>query len=92
MDTTRKLWWGLSTLLIVTFAIMLWMGREIHQQQRTMAVLAVSGDKRLLQPIMELATIGQTGQRIVQPQITDVRLGVLVSRNIGKRRHHCMRL
>ena len=32
MDTTRKLWWGLSTLLIVTFAIMLWMGREIHQQ------------------------------------------------------------
>ena len=32
MDTTRKLWWGLSTLLIVTFAIMLWMGLEIHQQ------------------------------------------------------------
>ena len=32
MDTTKRLWWGLSTLLIVTFAIMLWMGREIHQQ------------------------------------------------------------
>src|SRR5690606_7628322 len=32
MDTTKRLWWGLGALLTVTFAIMLWMGREIHQQ------------------------------------------------------------
>ena len=32
MDTTRRLWLGLATLLIVSFGVLLWMGRDMHQQ------------------------------------------------------------
>ncbi len=32
MSTTRRLWWGLSALLVVGFSILLWMGTEIHRQ------------------------------------------------------------
>ena len=31
MDNTRKLWIGLGTLLAVSFAILLFMGGEIHR-------------------------------------------------------------
>ncbi|KGM56820.1 nitric oxide reductase large subunit [Lysobacter arseniciresistens ZS79] len=31
MDTTRRLWLGLGALLIVSFGIMLWMGRDLYQ-------------------------------------------------------------
>ena len=45
MSTTRKLWLGLSALLIVGFGILLWMGREIHRQAPPMpqAVVTESG-------------------------------------------------
>ncbi|MBP7369885.1 MAG: nitric-oxide reductase large subunit [Arenimonas sp.] len=33
MDTTRKLWIGLITLLCVGFAVLLWMGGEIYRHQ-----------------------------------------------------------
>ena len=36
MDTTKKLWVGLITLLVVGFSVLLWMGGEIHRQQPPM--------------------------------------------------------
>jgi len=32
MDTTRRLWLGLAALLIASFGVLLWMGRDMHQQ------------------------------------------------------------
>ena len=32
MDTTRRLWLGLAALLIASFSVLLWMGRDMHQQ------------------------------------------------------------
>ena len=31
MNTTRKLWLGLAALLIASFAVLLWVGGEIHR-------------------------------------------------------------
>ncbi|MDI9239955.1 nitric-oxide reductase large subunit [Lysobacter sp. LF1] len=36
MNSTRKLWVGLATLLIASFAVLLWVGSEIHRQQPPM--------------------------------------------------------
>jgi nitric oxide reductase subunit B len=36
MDTTKKLWVGLISLLVVGFSVLLWMGGEIHRQQPPM--------------------------------------------------------
>lgn len=48
MDTTRRLWWGLGTLLIVSFGIMLWMGRDIHQQAPPLPQQVVSASGQVL--------------------------------------------
>ena len=32
MDTTRRLWLGLAALLLASFSVLLWMGRDMHQQ------------------------------------------------------------
>jgi CRP/FNR family transcriptional regulator len=36
MDQTRKLWTGLIALLLASFAVLLWMGGEIHRQSPPM--------------------------------------------------------
>ena len=36
MNTTRNLWRGLAALLVTTFAVLLWMGSEIHRQEPPM--------------------------------------------------------
>ncbi len=32
MNTTRRLWTGLAALLVISFGVLLWMGRELYQQ------------------------------------------------------------
>jgi len=56
MSTTRKLWLSLSALLIVGFAVLLWMGREIHRQAPPMpqAVVTDSGAKVYTRADIEL--------------------------------------
>jgi len=34
MDTTRRLWLSLAALLIASFGVLLWMGRDMHQHRR----------------------------------------------------------
>ena len=72
MDTTRKLWWGLSTLLIVTFAIMLWMGREIHQQAPPLPSKIVTESGQVVFTRQELETGRQVWQSFGGQQIGSI--------------------
>ena len=36
MNQTRKLWTGLTALLLASFALLMWMGGEIHRQEPPM--------------------------------------------------------
>ncbi len=42
MDTTRKLWIGLISLLVIGFGVLLWMGGEIHRQAPPMPLAVVT--------------------------------------------------
>ncbi|MGY1409611.1 MULTISPECIES: nitric-oxide reductase large subunit [unclassified Luteimonas] len=44
MDSTRKLWTGLAILLISSFAVLLWVGSEVHRQAPPMPDRVVSTD------------------------------------------------
>lgn len=46
MDTTRRLWLGLAALLIGSFGVLLWMGRDIYQQSPPIPerVVSLSGE------------------------------------------------
>jgi nitric oxide reductase subunit B len=48
MESTRKLWIGLGTLLAVSFAILLFMGGEIHRQAPPMPERVVAADGGVL--------------------------------------------
>jgi nitric oxide reductase subunit B len=45
MSTTRKLWLGLAVLLLASFSVLLWVGKEVHQQAPPLpdAVVTSSG-------------------------------------------------
>src|SRR3546814_16681125 len=42
MSTSRKLWVGLATLLVLSFGVLLWMGGEIHRKAPPMPEQVVS--------------------------------------------------
>ena len=62
MSTTRKLWIGLATLLIVGFGVLLWMGGEVYRQAPPMpqAVVTDKGDTVYTRADME------TGRQVWQ--------------------------
>lgn len=70
MDTTRKLWIGLISLLLIGFGVLLWMGGEIHRQAPPMPVEVVTADG---QTVFTQADI-ETG-RIVWQSIGGQQLG-----------------
>src|SRR5690606_1326124 len=44
MDTTRKLWLGLAALLAASFAVLLWIGGEIHREAPPIPERVVTAD------------------------------------------------
>ena len=48
MDATKKLWLGLGTLLVVSFAVLLWAGTEIFRSAPPMPERVVAEDGRVL--------------------------------------------
>ena len=72
MDTTKRLWWGLSALLIVTFAVMLWMGREIHQQAPPLPSKIVTESGQVVFTREELETGRQVWQSFGGQQIGSI--------------------
>ena len=72
MDTTKRLWWGLSALLIVTFAVMLWMGREIHQKAPPLPSKIVTESGQVVFTKEELETGRQVWQSFGGQQIGSI--------------------
>ena len=72
MDTTKRLWWGLSALLAVTFAVMLWMGREIHQQAPPLPTKIVTESGQVVFTKEELETGRQVWQSFGGQQIGSI--------------------
>ena len=72
MDTTKRLWWGLSALLAVTFAVMLWMGREIHQQAPPLPTKVVTESGQVVFTKEELETGRQVWQSFGGQQIGSI--------------------
>ncbi|QRP62929.1 nitric-oxide reductase large subunit [Rhodanobacter sp. FDAARGOS 1247] len=48
MSTTRKLWLGLAALLVASFAVLLWVGKEVHQQAPPLPTAVVTADGQTL--------------------------------------------
>ena len=46
MNTTRRLWLSLAALLIASFGVLLWMGRDMHQQSPPMPTRVVTESGR----------------------------------------------
>ncbi|MGA0587628.1 nitric-oxide reductase large subunit [Dyella sp. KRB-257] len=44
MTTTRKLWLGLAVLLLASFSVLLWVGKEVHQQAPPLPDAVVTTD------------------------------------------------
>ncbi|MDR2215067.1 MAG: nitric-oxide reductase large subunit [Nevskiaceae bacterium] len=47
-NTTRRLWWGLATLLICAFAVLLWVGYQIYQQAPPIPQQVVTASGRVV--------------------------------------------
>src|SRR6476620_7278611 len=48
MDTTRRLWLSLAALLIASFGVLLWMGRDMHQQAPPLPTRVVTESGRVV--------------------------------------------
>ncbi|KRE89068.1 nitric oxide reductase large subunit [Frateuria sp. Soil773] len=48
MSTARKLWLGLAALLLASFAVLLWVGKEVHQQAPPLPSAVVTSDGHTL--------------------------------------------
>lgn len=70
MDQVRRLWVGLVALLLVSFAVLLWMGGQVHRQAPPMPEAVVDGDGKT---IFTRANI-ETG-RVVWQSIGGMQLG-----------------
>ncbi|HET7557470.1 MAG TPA: nitric-oxide reductase large subunit [Rhodanobacteraceae bacterium] len=56
MSTTRKLWLGLAVLLLASFSALLWVGKEVHQQEPPLpaAVVTTAGQTLYTKADIEL--------------------------------------
>ena len=54
MDTTRRLWLGLGALLVASFGLLLWMGRDVHLQAPPLPEQVVSESGHVLYTRAEL--------------------------------------
>jgi nitric oxide reductase subunit B len=64
MSQTRKLWLGLAALLASTFAVLLWMGGEIHRQEPPMPAKVVNNYGAVLYTRADIDTGRQVWQSI----------------------------
>src|SRR5690606_21399034 len=64
MDTTRRLWIGLGALLIVSFGIMLWIGRDIYQTAPPIPEQVVTESGRVVYTREDIETGRQVWQSI----------------------------
>ncbi len=72
MNRTRKLWLGLAALLAASFAVLLWMGGEIHRQAPPMPESVVAADGSTLYTRSDIETGRTVWQSIGGQQLGSV--------------------
>jgi len=72
MHSTRKLWIGLSVLLLCSFAILLYMGSEIHRQAPPLPEKVLSVDGQVLYTRADIETGRQVWQSIGGQQLGSI--------------------
>ncbi|KAF1687168.1 nitric oxide reductase large subunit [Pseudoxanthomonas broegbernensis] len=72
MNSTRKLWAGLAVLLIASFAVLLWVGSEVHRQAPPMPEAVVSQDGQILYTRQDIETGRQVWQSIGGQQLGSI--------------------
>ncbi|HBK55352.1 MAG TPA: nitric oxide reductase large subunit [Xanthomonadales bacterium] len=72
MNTTRRLWLGLGTLLIASFGVLLWMGGEVHRQAPPMPERVVSESGALIYSRTDIERGRQVWQSIGGMQLGSI--------------------
>ena len=72
MNSTRKLWVGLAALLMASFAVLLWVGGEIHRQAPPMPEQVVSTDGTVVYTRQDIETGRQVWQSIGGQQLGSI--------------------
>ena len=72
MNSTRKLWAGLTVLLIASFAVLLWVGSEIHRQAPPIPEQVVSTDGTVVYTRQDIETGRQVWQSIGGQQLGSI--------------------
>ena len=85
MNTTRKLWIGLGTLLVVSFSVLLWAGGEIFRAAPPMPEKVLVDDGSVLYTRADIETGREVWQSIGGMQLGDEKQG---SDNRGQRGKH----
>ncbi|MBP1475919.1 nitric-oxide reductase large subunit [Frateuria sp. MAH-13] len=72
MSTTRKLWLGLAALLLASFAVLLWVGKEVHQQAPPLPSAVVTTDGHTLYTRADIEQGRQVWQSIGGQQLGSI--------------------
>ncbi len=72
MNSTRKLWVGLAALLIASFAVLLWVGSEVHRQAPPLPDKVVTEDGRVIYTRKDIETGRQVWQSIGGQQLGSI--------------------
>ena len=72
MNSTRKLWVGLAALLIASFAVLLWVGSEVHRQAPPLPERVVAEDGRVIFTRQDIETGRQVWQSIGGQQLGSI--------------------
>jgi nitric oxide reductase subunit B len=72
MNSTRKLWVGLAALLIASFAVLLWVGSEVHRQAPPLPEQVVAQDGRVIFTRKDIETGRQVWQSIGGQQLGSI--------------------
>ena len=72
MNSTRKLWVGLAALLIASFAVLLWVGSEVHRQAPPVPERVVAEDGRVIFTRQDIETGRQVWQSIGGQQLGSI--------------------
>ncbi|ASR42325.1 nitric oxide reductase large subunit [Xanthomonas citri pv. mangiferaeindicae] len=72
MSSTRKLWIGLTALLLASFAVLLWVGSEVHRKAPPMPDKVVTVDGEVLFTRADIETGRQVWQSIGGQQLGSI--------------------
>lgn len=72
MNSTRKLWMGLAALLIASFAVLLWVGSEVHRQAPPLPEQVVDSHGKVIYTRQDIETGRQVWQSIGGQQLGSI--------------------